>query len=87
MSLKWTGQIAKRFKAPLLYAVATGMQGGLIGFLVSSFFLSAEYVKFFWFYVFYSIAIMQVTRRWALQQIRLKKNTSPPTYGDSVVPA
>jgi len=85
-ALGWTCRIARKLKAPLLYSVATGMQGGLIGFLVSSFFLSAEYVKFFWFYVFYSIAIMQVTRQWALQQIRAKRDLSVPC-GDVSIPA
>jgi uncharacterized membrane protein YccC len=56
------------------------MQGGIIGFLVSSFFLSAEYVKFFWFYVFFSIALLRVTRRWALQQMKGQGGTPTPAY-------
>jgi O-antigen ligase len=73
-SLRWTGQVARRCRAPLLYGVATGMQGGMIGFLVSSFFLSAEYVKFFWFYVFFSIVLVRVTRNWAVEQFRIKSS-------------
>jgi len=66
-SLRWTTELARRMKAPLLYGVATGMQGGIVGFLVSSFFLSAEYVKVFWFYVFFSIVLVRVSRAWARQ--------------------
>jgi O-antigen ligase len=68
-SLKRTGEVAQRLHSELFYNIALGMQGGLIGFLVSSFFLSAEYVKFFWFYVFFSVALMRVTRKWAAHQI------------------
>ena len=69
-SLRWTSEIAKRMHAPLLYGIATGMQGGIVGFLVSSFFLSAEYVKVFWFYVFFSIVLVRVSRAWARQQLK-----------------
>jgi O-antigen ligase len=44
----------------LIFNFATGLQGGLLGYLISSFFLSAEYVKFFWFYVFISITLERV---------------------------
>lgn len=69
-SLEWTRRLAKEMKAPLLMNIVTGMQGGLIGYLVSSLFLSAEYVKFFWFYIFFSVALYRVTRRWALGKLR-----------------
>jgi len=79
-SLGRTSELARRFHSPLLNSVAVGMQGGIIGFLVSSFFLSAEYVKFFWFYVFFSIALLRVTRRWALRQMKGQGGTLAPTY-------
>jgi O-antigen ligase len=69
-SLEWTRCLAKEMNAPLLMNIVTGMQGGLIGFLVSSLFLSGEYVKFFWFYIFFSVALYRVTRRWALGKLR-----------------
>ena len=72
-SLRWTTELARRLKAPLLYGVATGMQGGIVGFLVSSFFLSAEYVKVFWFYVFFSIVLVRVSRAWARQQNKVAR--------------
>lgn len=39
-----------------------------MGFFVSSFFLSAEYVKFFWFYVFISISMVRVAQKYAVAQ-------------------
>jgi O-antigen ligase len=53
----------------LIYNFVTGLQGGLLGFLISSFFLSAEYVKFFWFYVFMSIAMERVVHEWAAARL------------------
>lgn len=61
-------RIAKHVQAPLLQNIALGMQGGLVAYLVSSFFLSAEYVKFFWFYIFFSIVLLDITRNLARQQ-------------------
>jgi O-antigen ligase len=63
-------KMAQKFQSKLFYNMALGMQGGLVGFFVSSFFLSAEYVKFFWFYVFMSIAMTRVARKWAIAQER-----------------
>ncbi|MGB6482025.1 MAG: O-antigen ligase family protein [Candidatus Acidiferrales bacterium] len=42
---------------PLLYLAATGMQAGFVGLLVGIFFLSAEYLKFFWLWVFLSMVL------------------------------
>jgi O-antigen ligase len=67
-SLEGTRRLAFKMKAQLLFGIATGMQGGLISFLVSSFFLSAEYVKWLWFYVFMSIVIADVAKKWATRQ-------------------
>lgn len=76
-SLAWTRRIAARYNATLLHSLVTGLQGGLIGYLVSSFFLSAEYVKWFWFYVFLSIALACITRKWALKQEQMMSQPSP----------
>lgn len=59
-------KMAQKLGSKLFYNIALGMQGGLAGFFVSSFFLSAEYVKFFWFYVFMSMAMTRVARQWAV---------------------
>lgn len=69
-SFTWLRKVAKEFQSRLFYNIALGMQGGLVGFFVSSFFLSAEYVKFFWFYVFMSIAMTRVARQWVVVQER-----------------
>ncbi len=53
-------RVASQLDDHLTFNFATGLQGGLLGYLVSSFFLSSEYVKFFWFYVFMSIAMSRV---------------------------
>jgi O-antigen ligase len=42
---------------PFLYLAATGMQAGFVGFLVGIFFLSAEYLKLFWLWVFLSMLL------------------------------
>lgn len=38
----------------LVFAIAAGLQAGLVGFLVAVFFLSAAFLKLFWFVVFLS---------------------------------
>jgi O-antigen ligase len=79
-SFSWLQRAAKQFHSKLFYNLALGMQGGLVGFFVSSFFLSAEYVKFFWFYVFMSIAMTRVARRWAVREeepAKLEMSSSP----------
>ena len=64
----WLRRAAREFDSKLFYNMALGMQGGLVGFFVSSFFLSAEYVKFFWFYVFISISMVRVAQKYAVAQ-------------------
>ena len=41
----------------LVYLAATGIQAGLVGFLVGSIFLSAEYMKLFWLWIFLSMLL------------------------------
>jgi putative inorganic carbon (hco3(-)) transporter len=64
-TFSWLRRAAREFNSRLFYNMALGMQGGLVGFFVSSFFLSAEYVKFFWFYVFISVSMVRVAQRYA----------------------
>jgi len=42
---------------PLVYLAATGLQSGFFGFLVGCFFLSAEYLKLFWLWMFLSMVL------------------------------
>lgn len=42
---------------PMLYVAATGLQAGFTGFFVGAFFLSAEYLKLFWLWVFLSMVL------------------------------
>jgi O-antigen ligase len=63
-SLERTRRAASEMDDKLLLNLATGMQGGLLGYLVSSFFLSSEYVRFFWFYVFMTIALERLVQAW-----------------------
>jgi O-antigen ligase len=42
---------------PLLYLAATGMQAGFVGYLVGAFFLSSEYLKLFWLWMFLSMVL------------------------------
>jgi O-antigen ligase len=42
---------------PLVYLTATGMQAGFVGYLVGAFFLSSEYMKLFWLWVFLSMVL------------------------------
>ncbi len=69
-------RVAFRLDDRLSFSIATGLQGGLVGYLVSSFFLSSEYVKFFWFYVFISIAMIRV------MQVAMAHRTQNPPAPD-----
>jgi O-antigen ligase len=42
---------------PLVYLAATGMQAGFAGYLVGAFFLSSEYMKLFWLWMFLSMVL------------------------------
>ena len=42
---------------PLVYLAATGIQAGFFGFLVGAFFLSSEYLKLFWLWLFLSMLL------------------------------
>ena len=41
----------------IVYLAATGLQAGFVGYLVGVFFLSAEYLKLFWLYMFLSMVL------------------------------
>lgn len=54
---------ARRTQELVIYNFAGAMQAGLVGFAVSSFFLSAEYQKVFWFLVFMTVPMQELARR------------------------
>ncbi len=78
-------RVAFRLGDRLSFNFANGLQGGLLGYLVSSFFLSAEYVKFFWFYVFMSIAMSRVLQVMLAHSIQNSPKTVPPPQRDQGV--
>ncbi|MGH9763288.1 MAG: hypothetical protein ACREAC_20865, partial [Blastocatellia bacterium] len=48
---------ALRNNSDLIYRVASGLQAGLAGFCISTLFLSAAFLKLFWFAVFISACL------------------------------
>lgn len=56
---KWALKVEHEF----IYSMATAMEGGLAAYVFGSFFLSAEYVKFFWFYIVTVSALAMIATR------------------------
>lgn len=69
-SLQRTAALALRLRSSLLYHSATGIQGGLIGYAVGAFFVSAEYQRLLWFMIFMSICLSQLTRQFVRRAAR-----------------
>jgi O-antigen ligase len=69
-SLEKTRTEALRLQSSLLYHSATGVQGGLIAYVVAAFFVSAEYQRLFWFMIFVSICLSALTRQIARRLAR-----------------
>jgi len=61
-SLSRTRKAAKQLGDDFIYNTALGLQAGFVGFVVGAFFLSAEYHKPFWFYVFITIPLERLVR-------------------------
>jgi O-antigen ligase len=66
-----------RLLAPWLERATLGMEAGIVGFAVASFFVSSEYQKLFWFMIFLSAAIQamaagleSMSRRRIFEQVR-----------------
>jgi len=70
VSLQRTASQALRLRSSLLYHSASGIQGGLIGYVVGAFFVSAEYQRLLWFMVFVSISLATLTRQLARRAAR-----------------
>jgi O-antigen ligase len=62
-SLERTAAQALRLRSSLLYHSASGIQGGLVGYTVGAFFVSAEYQRLLWFMIFVSICLSELTRQ------------------------
>jgi O-antigen ligase len=69
-SLQRTAALALRLRSSLLYHGATGIQGGLVGYAVGAFFVSAEYQRLLWFMIFMSICLSQLTRQFVRHAAR-----------------
>ena len=70
-SLTRVRRAAERAGPPLLRIAATGIQAGLAGFGVAAFFVSAEFLRMFWFMLFLSICLL------ALQQEQPARVSAP----------
>ena len=57
LSLGHSRRRALRNNSDLIYRVASGLQAGLVGFCISILFLSAAFLKLFWFAVFISACL------------------------------
>lgn len=67
-SLERVRRRAIRSGARLLALAALGIEGGLVGFCVSAFFLSAEYEKFFWLMIFLSMCLPRLAVQVAVER-------------------
>lgn len=77
-SLERTRAQALRLRSSLLYHSAGGAQGGLIGFAIGAFFVSAEYQRLFWFMIFLSVCLSTLTRRLARRLARGAERQGQP---------
>src|SRR5439155_3810162 len=62
---------------PFLFNIAHGLDGALVGFLVSGFFVTVLYYPFFWINLGMTVALSQAARReWRAAAIHLDQPTS-----------
>jgi O-antigen ligase len=69
-SLERVRRQAARSGPRLLELAALGIEGGLVGYCVGAFFLSAEYQKFFWLVIFLSMCLPVLVRPVSAKQKR-----------------
>jgi O-antigen ligase len=81
-SLSYVRSRASRSGPPLLYLAATGMQAGFVGYLVGAVFLSSEYMKLFWLWIFLSMALPSFLQPQAVEE--REKNEIARTLTESV---
>jgi O-antigen ligase len=75
-SLERVRKLAMRYDDEFFFGVTSGMQTGLLGFCVASFFLSAEYQKTFWILIFLSASVPSLfrTRHSTADELQTKKS-------------
>jgi len=66
---------ASRDGPALLPAAATGIQAGLVGFGVAAFFVSAEFLRMFWFMLFLSICLISLSQQQPAEEHALAETT------------
>jgi len=67
--------------AKWLSSAATGIQAGLLGFAVAAFFVSAEFLKMFWFMLFLSICLNSLRKEQPAEESLLAAGTQVPDAG------
>ncbi len=77
-SLQRTATLALHLRSSFLYHSASGIQGGLIGYVVGAFFVSAEFQRLLWFMVFVSICLATLTRQAARRAAREARRAKRP---------
>jgi O-antigen ligase len=89
-SLERVRKLAMRDDDEFFFAVTSGMQTGLLGFCVASFFLSAEYQKTFWILIFLSASVPSLfrTRHSTADELQARSSEMPDVashlvYSDS----
>ena len=68
----------------LVYIAATGIQAGFVGYFVGAFFLSSEYLKLFWLWIFLAIVLPSFLPPPVREQ---QKKTEVATGAAELVPA
>lgn len=58
-----TRKYAKEANNKLLFYLAHGLDGGLVGYLVSGFFIAAFFYPFFWFQLPMTVALFEITKK------------------------
>jgi O-antigen ligase len=78
-SLERVRKLAMRYDDEFFFAVTSGMQTGLLGYCVASFFLSAEYQKTFWILIFLSASVPSLfrTRHSTADQLQAGRTEMP----------
>lgn len=82
-SLGQVRRLASESGPPLLYVAATGLQASFAGYLVGAFFLSSEYMKLFWLWVFLSMVLPSFL---AIQKDDLQRENAQAIEQTEMVP-
>lgn len=77
-SLTQVRRTATRDGPGLLSAAAMGIQSGLVGFGAAAFFVSAEFLRMFWFMLFLSICLVSLNQEQLAEERAPEKKTAAP---------